>query len=381
MFTTILVFLLILGFLVFVHELGHFLVARKNGIKCDEFGFGFPPRAIGVVHDDKKGKWILIKGNKDVIFKNTIYSLNWFPIGGFVKIKGENGDDKKDSDSFANKSAWARIAVLAAGVTMNFIFAWLFLSITFMSGTPQEAIDPSNPNSQIMITSIEDSSPASSMGLKPGDIVEKNQIASNGQIIVLNDTKNFQDFIGENKGQQINLKIRRGTNELELLGTPRAQTEEGKGLLGVGLTQVETVKYSVFEAFWKGLQETGNILLMMFDVLKNLLAGAGGVEVSGIVGIAQVTGQVIPMGFVAVLRLVAIFSLNLALINALPFPALDGGRVLFILIEKLKGSPVSQKIEQAFHTAGFVLLMLLMVVVTYRDIIKLDIVTKIKGLF
>lgn len=381
MFTTIIVFLLILGFLVLVHELGHFLVARKNGIKCDEFGFGFPPRAIGVVYDDKKDKWIWIRGNKDVEAKNTIYSLNWFPIGGFVKIKGENGDDKKAKDSFANKSAWARIAVLAAGVTMNFIFAWLFLSITFMSGTPQEAIDANNPNSQIMITSIEENSPASSMGLKPGDIVEKNQTTSDGRAIVLNDTKNLQDFIAENKGQQMNLKIRRGDNELNLSGAPRAQAEEGKGLLGVGLTQVETVKYSVPMAFWKGLQETGNILLMMFEVLKNLLAGVGGVEVSGIVGVAAVTGQVIPMGFVAVLRLVAIFSLNLALINALPFPALDGGRVLFILIEKLKGSPVSQKVEQAFHTAGFVLLMLLMVVVTYRDIIKLDIVTKIKGLF
>ena len=134
---TILIFVIILGFLVFVHELGHFLTAKKNGIKTDEFGFGFPPRIAGFVKDDATGKYKILWGGKEYESKNTIYSLNWIPLGGFVRIKGEDGAEAKDPGSFAGKSAWVRIKVLAAGVVMNFVVAWLLLSVVFTLGIAQ----------------------------------------------------------------------------------------------------------------------------------------------------------------------------------------------------------------------------------------------------
>lgn len=399
---TIIVFILILGFLVFVHELGHFVVARKNGIKAAEFGFGFPPRIIGIQFlkkengkvprkkyriiwgsndgDDKSEKNDLKDARKEKLHGGTVYSLNWFPIGGFVKIKGEDGEGKNDEDSFASKSPWTRAKVLAAGVTMNLVFAWLFFSISFMLGTSQEVLT-ATPNSQILITSVEDKSPASAMGIVAGDIVSKMQVDQNGKIRELKSVEDLQNYIKEYKGKNVTLEIFRGKKSLKMEGNVRSEIEEGKGFLGIGLSQVETVRYSFFNALWQGLKETWSVILMMFFVIKGLLAGQKGIEVAGIVGVAAVTGQVIPLGLVAILRLVAIFSLNLAIINILPFPALDGGRILFILIEKIKGSPVSQKVEQGFHTAGFLLLMLLMIFVTYKDLLRLDIFAKIKGLF
>lgn len=377
---TILVFILILGFLVFVHELGHFLVARRNGIKADEFGFGFPPRICGFVKDEKTNRWIFVKGGQEIQSKNTIYSINWLPLGGFVRIKGEDGSGTNDTESFASKSAWTRVKVLLAGVLMNALFAWLFFSIGFMLGTYQE-VDPNTPGSQVVITTVEPNSPAASMGIQPNDFILPQQIASNGQPIELKTVTDFQNYIAANKGVAITLELKRGATDMAVTGTPRLQVQADQGLLGVGLTQVAKVRYSFFSALWQGVQEIGNVSLMMVDVLKTLISGGKGVEVSGIVGVAAVTGQVIPLGLAAIMRLVAIFSLNLAFINALPIPALDGGRILFIVIEKIKGSPVSQKVEQAFHTTGFALLMLLMVVVTYHDLARLDVFTKIQRLF
>src|SRR6185369_10286084 len=175
---TLLVFIVILGILVFVHELGHFMVARRNGIKAEEFGFGFPPRIIGIYKDDKgkngSASWRIVRGSRDVVSKNTVYSLNWFPIGGFVRIKGEDGDGKKEEDSFASKSAWIRIKVLSAGVTMNFILAWVLLSMTFMVGSYQDVTGEHNAGAKILIESIEQDSPAEKMGLKIGDVILEN---------------------------------------------------------------------------------------------------------------------------------------------------------------------------------------------------------------
>lgn len=374
---TVIVFIIILGVLVFVHELGHFVVARLNGIKADEFGLGFPPRALGVVKDDKSGKWKFVKGGQEIISKNTVYSLNWFPIGGFVKIKGEDGEGKKETDSFASKPAWARIAVLVAGVLMNFLFAWILLSATFMLGTYQDVTGEHAAGAKILVQGIEDKSPAQKMGLQIGDFL---LAGSSGTFVTVEDV---QTYVKVNKGQEISLDVQRGKKQLQLKGIPREQTETGQGALGIsGMGEVVTAKFSFFESFWKGLVEIGTIMLMMLDVLKKLFTGnKTGLSVTGIVGIASYTGQIIPLGFSFMLRFAAILSVNLGIVNILPFPALDGGRVLFVLIEKIKGSPVSQKIEQTFHTAGFLLLITLMVVVTYFDLVRIDIFDKIKGIF
>jgi regulator of sigma E protease len=166
MLFTILIFIIILGLLVFVHEAGHFLVAIWNGIKAEEFGFGFPPRAFGFYKDETTGKYRLIWGSKDVQSKNTLFSMNWLPLGGFVRIKGEDGQSQ-GPDSFAGKSAWIRVKVLGAGVFMNFIFAWLLVSIVLMIGFPQ-AIDSTNrgdyANTKIYITNVLPNTPAAQMG-------------------------------------------------------------------------------------------------------------------------------------------------------------------------------------------------------------------------
>lgn len=375
----ILIFIIILGVLVLIHELGHFIVAKRNGITAHEFGFGFPPRVFGV-YKDENDKWKFVRGSKDVETKNTIYSLNWFPIGGFVKIKGEDGSQQSETDSFANKPAWTRVKVLLAGVIMNFILAWVLFSAGFMLGTYREVSDAGADaaNSKVLVNIVAENSPAQQMGLKIGDEL----VSSEDGKIVFHSVSDVQEFISENKGKEIVLNVMRGNEMLLLSGTPRSTATENQGFLGIGLAQVQTVRYSFFKAFYYGLLEMKNVFLLMLVTIKELFVGkTGGVDVTGIIGIAVYTGQVIPLGIVQILRFAAILSINLGIINALPFPALDGGRVLFILIEKIKGSPVSKKVEQAFHTAGFMLLIVLMVVVTFKDFIRFEIVDKIKGIF
>jgi len=374
----ILIFILILGVLVLIHELGHFIVARRNGITAHEFGFGFPPRIFGV-YKNNEGKWHFVRGNSDVETKNTVYSFNWFPIGGFVKIKGEDGSKKDDKDSFAGKSAWTRIKVLLAGVIMNFVLAWVLFSAGFMIGTYQEVVDEDVAGSKIMISMVAENSPAQQMGIRMGDELVSGK---NNETIIFESVKNVQDFIGENKDNEITLEIKRGDDSLELKGIPESETEEGRGLLGIGLAQVKTVRYSFFQALYYGLLEMKNVFILMMLTIRELFVGkTGGVDVTGIIGIAVYTGQVIPLGIVQIIRFAAILSINLGIINALPFPALDGGRVLFVLLEKIKGSPVSEKVERTFHTIGFMLLIALMVVVTFKDFIRFEIVDKIKGIF
>jgi len=401
----IVILILIIGTLVFVHELGHFVVARRNGVKASEFGFGFPPRIVGfqflrevgIAGKKKKlfSKWRIIWGGKDGDDENeisdlteahekklqggTVYSLNWFPLGGFVKIKGEDGGNKNDADSFAGKSAWKRIKILAAGVVMNFIFAWFLLSIVFMLGAPEQInsdASSNNPKSKIQISEIVAGAPASVMGLKIGDEILKTQKNIAGEKIALKNIKEVQDFINANKGQEITLEILRGKEKLFLKGTPRIDAPQGQGALGIALAETSLVKYPWFMAIWKGLLAVWDMIAMifvgLFGLIKMLFAGHGGsADVAGPVGIAILTKEVANLGLVYLIQFAAILSVNLGIVNILPIPALDGGRILFILIEKIKGSPVSQKVEQTFHTLFFALLMLLMLVVTYKDIARL----------
>jgi regulator of sigma E protease len=390
----VLVFIIILGVLIFVHELGHFTVARRNGIKASEFGFGFPPRAVGfqyLYEDGKKKKWRIVWGNKDGDDENekqdleeahkkkfkggTIYSLNWIPLGGFVKIKGEDGGNKDDEDSFASKSGWIRTKVLAAGVMMNFMLAWILISIVFMLGAPQ-AFDPSDSSvsdAKIQISEVAQDSPANLAGINIGDEVFKSQTNPAGEKIQISSVKEVQDYIKDNAGKEISLTLIRGKETLELTVTPRENAPEGEGLLGVNLAQTKIIRYVWYQAFWEGLRSTYEITLAILvalgGIIKSLFMGQGvGADVAGPVGIAVLTKQVTGLGIVYVLQFAALLSINLGIINILPIPALDGGRILFVLIEKIKGKPVSQKIEQAFHSVGFMLLILLLVLITFKDV-------------
>jgi regulator of sigma E protease len=430
---TLIVFIITLGILIFVHELGHFVVARRNGIKVDEFGFGFPPRFFGIqcltgkkkivlsrkekinveISDEKRGsvetiretavdkveevdeyvpvkKWRFIRGkrdteeeweNKDNLKEGTIYSINWIPIGGFVKIKGEDGASKKDPDSFASKSAWQRIKVLLAGVAMNFVLAWLLFSAVLMMGAPKE-VSEGTPGSKVQIIQVIKDSPAAAMGMKEGDEILEVCASVAQRCEKISAVTQFQKVVSDNKGQKIILKIKRGESAIQLEGIPRLSPPEGQGPLGVSPAQTAIVRSSFFQAFYQGLVMIFNFLVLFFNFIKDLLMGKStGMEISGPVKIYSYTGQVAQLGLIYVMNFIAILSLNLGIVNAFPIPALDGGRVLFILISKIKKKPLAEETEHAVNTIGFVLLMTLMAFVTLRDVVSLDIWDKLRGIF
>ncbi len=356
MLVTIITFIIILGVLVFVHELGHFVMARKFGIKVDEFGFGFPPRIFGI----KKGE--------------TIYSINWIPLGGFVKIKGESGEGKDQQDSFAAKPAWQRIIVLSAGVLMNFALAYVLYTTGHIVGLPQQVTDEEAAtltirDSHVVIASTAPDSPAAKAGILAGDWV----VTLDGQPMTsINGT---QEYIATHNKEAIKFSLQRQGAVKEFLITP-AILEAGKEpMIGIGLTRTAIVHYSFFQALWQGLVTTLAVMVSILTafglLIKSLVtSGGAGADLSGPIGVAVITGEVVKMGWSYVLSFAAILSINLGIVNILPFPALDGGRILFVIIEKIKGRPMNERVEQIAHTVGFSLLIALMVFVTYQDILR-----------
>ena len=352
-------------------------------MRVHEFGFGFPPRALGISKNPKTGKWNFVspKVNK---LPTTIYSINWIPLGGFVRIKGEDGGERRDPDSFTMKSPLARLAVLVAGVSMNFFLAWIIFSLVFMIGTPQSVSDEEKyvENAVVQIANIAPESPAEKMGLRIGDVVKGLCYDTDMPWVTVNTVDDVKEYIDKNKGKEIKLLVERGEKDMEFKGVPRESTPEGEGALGVELLRTKVVSYPWYEAMGKAfltvINFIGLIFLAFFGLLKSLLTtGSAPADIAGPVGIAFYTKQVADLGFVYVLQFAAVLSVNLGIINILPIPALDGGRVLFVLIEVIKGSPVSQKFEQTTHAVGFALLLLLMVVVTFFDFIRFDIIGKL----
>ncbi len=356
MITTILLFVVVLSVLVFVHELGHFLMAKKMGMRVEEFGFGFPPRLFAI----RKGE--------------TDYSINWIPLGGFVKIKGESGENKGDSDSFASKKAWQRFVVLIAGVVMNLVLAFVLLSAGFMLGLPS-VVDETTPanatieDSKLSIMSVLEGSPAFDSGVQSGT-----SIASiDGR--VFDDALDARTYIKEHASDGITMTVKAGEDFVayDLVSEQLVGTE----IVGVGIGFVQTalVSYPFFESISRGFLATGHFTVEVtkafVDLIKNLIFSQRvGVELSGPVGIAVLTGEVAALGFVYLLQFAALLSINLAVINILPFPALDGGRILFLIIELFRGGkPVNERIETSVHNIGFAMLMILVLFVTYQDFV------------
>ncbi|MFH0814653.1 MAG: RIP metalloprotease RseP [Candidatus Falkowbacteria bacterium] len=368
---TVIIFILVLGALVFVHELGHFISAKKLGIRSDEFGFGFPPRICGLKKVDGKRKFFW--GNVNVQSEDTIYSLNWIPLGGFVKIKGEDGENKEEKDSFACRKPWQRFVVLSAGVAMNFLFAAVIFMFIFSIGAPQ-GIDDGNSRfiksikePAVQVIQIVPNSPAEKAGMKLGDV-----ISMIGGAPVKN-VDEVRAALKDKDGKEVVVQIARIGETQTLKITPTKMDSADGAALGVGLTATGIVTYKFPYGLWIGLKTTvlltGAIVQGLYLVIKNLIISAPiGVDVAGPVGIAVITGQAARMGFVYLLQFTALLSINLGIINFLPFPALDGGRVLFLLIEKIRRKPIDQKIENVVHTIGFALLIGLIVLITGRDI-------------
>lgn len=373
MLTTIILFILILGLLIFVHEFGHFVAARKLGTKVEEFGMGFPPRLAGI-YRGSNGKWRKVIGNKELDPSTaTIYSLNWLPIGGFCKIKGEDDNVLKDEDSFANKKIWQRGSILIAGVSMNILLAIVLLVVGFKVGLPV-AVDESVPDSQVrerkvQVMVVSSDSPAATAGIKTGDQI----LAVADQTV--DKTEQVQELSQTHQNQKIIMKIKRGEQEQEVSLTPRSSFPEDDGSIGISLVETGIVSYPWHQAVIKGVVGTFTLLvaivLALFNIIKNLFIGAGiAEEISGPVGIAVMTGQMAKMGYVYILQFIAILSINLAIINLFPLPALDGGRLIFLAVEKIRGKKVGRKLENTIHMIGFVLLILLMLAITFRDVFK-----------
>ncbi len=351
---SILIFVIVLGIIIFVHELGHFLAAKWAGMRVDEFGFGFPPRIFGV----KRG--------------GTLYSLNWIPLGGFVKIKGENGEEAWETDSFASRSMPRRILVILAGVGMNIILAFVLFTGGYIAGVPQ-AIDVPIAGAIVSAATVRTGdvlvgSPAERGGLKPNDIIESwNNVKVTG-------ADALRTAIRSGSGNT-SVKVMRGKTELTLTLVPEVLKETGSRGIGVELMDVGTVRFPWYLAPVRGAQTTAymlwSIILSFGALIAGLFAGHGlSSDVSGPIGIAVITGQAVQIGFAYLVEFVALLSLNLAVVNAVPFPALDGGRFLFLIIESIRRRPVSQKIEGIVHQIGFAVLMLLIVAVTYRDLVR-----------
>jgi len=384
--TTIILFLLILGIIVFFHELGHFVMAKLYNVKVEEFALGFPPKIFGV----KKGE--------------TEYRLNWVPLGGYCKIVGEDGEEKDNPRSFGSRSLFQRFQIISAGVLMNFFLAFVIFSFIFMVGFPQDItgkdlsiikagensgqasiiVDEENAKSvkdiKIQISGIIEGSPADKAEIQVGDVIVR------ADDIKINSVEDLQNYTDENLGKPITLSITRGEESLTKEIIPRENYPKDEGAMGVSLAQTAVVSYSFLEAIKQGFEYTVHLTIFIIMAFASIIwglvtTGKTVAEVSGPVGIAVMTQQAASMGFLTVLNFTALISVNLAIINALPLPALDGGRMVFLLVEKIKGSPLNQVWEAKANNIGFMLLMGLMVLVTFKDVARFDLIGKVMGLF
>ena len=376
MFLTILiVFFSLIGLLV-LHELGHFIVAKKFGVPVEEFGIGYPPRIFG----KKIGQ--------------TIYSINLLPFGAFVRIKGEEGRTEiEDEKAFYNKPIFQRVLIILGGVISFWIIAFLIFSfLAFSFGIPSIAENNSaiNSSAQVQIIGISQDSPADIVDIEAGDIIldisltqiplkagldeQENQ---NLTVKTISSVEQVQKFIQENKGQKIVLTLKRGADIFEKELLPRVSPPEGEGAMGVALVATVLKRYPLHQAFWQGAlityRQTITIPTALFDALKRKAQGekVEDLQFVGPIGIGQIMGQALNAGAGNFLILVAMISIWLAIFNLLPIPALDGGKLLFLAIEKVKGRPVNQKIEQNITVFFFLALIALMIFVTIKDIVRL----------
>ncbi len=391
---TLLIFIIILGILVLVHEMGHFLVAKKAGVRVDEFGFGYPPRALKIGK-----KW------------GTLFSINWIPFGGFVKIFGEDYEDTPPPDplplirgggtassnlspnfpspeqgeggrrlggvSFVNVSKKWQAVILAAGVIFNIIFAWFLFSLGFIIGLPapmENDFGVTVKNPVLMVTDIVSNSPAQDIGIKTGDRIKK-IYTEDGNALQKLDPQNVSDFVNNSVGKIVVEIDRRGKN-LDFEIFPVENIVENRKAIGVNMDMVGTLRLPVHKAFYEGGRITFKIIYLttggLFNLIGDTLKGKADIsQVAGPVGIVGLVGDASRLGFTYVLTFTALISINLAIINLIPFPALDGGRIVFVAIEGITKKRINPKIAGIVNMIGFAILIILMVFVTYRDILKL----------
>lgn len=361
---SILIFIAVIVALIVVHEFGHFVVAKWSGMRVDEFGLGYPPRALTIA---KVGE--------------TLYTLNWLPFGGFVKIYGEDGGGT-GSRAFSSRPRILQAFVLVAGITMNLVFAFVLITGALIAGTPralsQDEVAGAK-NVELAVARVLPGAPAALAGLLPGDSILS---AEDGHFVFSgSDPASFTEFVARGNGNTtIALSVRRGSGEEETLF---ARPEKGiilsdpsRAALGVEVATIGVVPLSFGAAFTEGASLTWGATKLTAVGLWHFFYGvftfsADLSQVAGPVGIAGVVGSSSAQGVGYLFSIMAIISINLALINLIPIPALDGGRLLFVIIESAIRRPIKPVIAQSINAVGFIFLILLMVVVTAHDIFKI----------
>ncbi|OGM11016.1 hypothetical protein A2Z22_04090 [Candidatus Woesebacteria bacterium RBG_16_34_12] len=342
-------FLVIIFILILVHELGHFFAAKRYGVWVEEFGLGIPPKIIG----KKIGE--------------TIYSLNLFPFGGFVRLHGEQTEDNitKPKRAFINQSKKVKTKIILAGVLMNFLLAIVAFAIVYTkNGIPRQS-------DKVLVTQITENSPAFNAGIKPDDVVKK---VNDVEIATVD---HFISEVDKFKGKEVTLSLQRQNQDQleEVTLIPRESPPEGEGPLGVAIVNPYEfyfpplwqrpfigIYYGFREAIVWGLA----IIAGLFTLVKNLLTGTIPEGIGGPVTIFALSQKTVSL--TERLNLLAFVSVNLAIINILPIPAVDGGRLFFIFMEKLTGKKVKPKIEASIHLAGIVILLSFLVLVTFKEI-------------
>ena len=339
---TLLVFLILFGVIIFVHELGHFGVAKLAGVNVEEFGLGYPPRLFSL------GTW-----------KGTQYTINAIPIGGFVKM-GEG--DLDDPDSMANRPGYIRAAAFLAGPLMNLLLAVLCYALISLIGQQYYV-------GRVVIDEVASGSPAMAAGLQVGDVI----LAANGEPV-----RNSLEISQATKlaaGTQVQLLVERDGEQLSIALVPRINPPPPEGAMGIRITTVDletvTLRYSATEAIPAALERTRETIGLIFASFAGMFRGAIAPELTGPVGLVQVTGQVAKSGLANLLDLAALVSINLFILNLLPFPPLDGFRILLIVVEAIRGGRRFElKTETAINAIGMVILLGLMLLVTVRDVIR-----------
>ncbi len=346
MLISALAFVGVFGLMVLLHELGHFVMARRAGIKILEFGVGYPPRIATLA---ERG--------------GVKYTLNAIPLGGFVRLLGE--EDPSEPGSFASKSASARVATLLAGPFMNLVLAAVLFMLTSILGDQI-------PVAKVAVQSVAPNSPAQQAGVRAGDII----LSLEGQeaynlTVVSTQTSAYL-------GRELVVSLQRGQERLTLRMTPRASPPAGEGPLGVVIAMSgditwRTIRHPVWEAVPLGLRQTWTTLVLIVSGFASMFRqGISSGEVLGPVGIFQMSGTVARTGLVNLMRFTAILSLNLIIINLLPLPAIDGGRIALVLLEKLRGGRrIAPRQEGLLHLLGFALILILMLVVSYFDVVRI----------
>jgi regulator of sigma E protease len=341
---TILIFLGILAVLILAHETGHFATAKAFGIKVDEFGLGFPPRLIGV----RRGE--------------TLYSLNAVPLGGFTKMAGE--EDPKVERSLASKGVGTRLIVLSAGSIMNALLPIVLFAIAFM--VPHDVL-----TGEVLVEEVAPNSPAAAAGVEAGDTILS---LNNEPVHNIGDLHRYTHL---NLGKEVNLMVRHSdatTEELPLI--PRWKPPEGEGAMGVAVSMPEATTISQSYPFWEAIPLGVTECIETYVIFKNEILkwfiGATPVQVTGPVGIAQLTGEVAKAGLSPLLQFAGFISINLAIINIFPLPALDGGRMVFVLLEWVRrGKRISARTEGLVHAIGFATLIAAMIAITYQDVVRI----------